>query len=78
MAKLSHDERVALLQQGRIDMLQFVMNGEEADEFLAFCRSHEIQPSPESAEFFVDMTEYSVMDQQLMQEDNYVQENSDI
>lgn len=78
MAKLSHDERVALLQQGRIDMLQFVMNGEEADEFLAFCRSHEIQPLPESAEFFVDMTENSVMDQQLMQEDNYVQEDSDI
>lgn len=78
MAKLSHDERVSLLEQGRIDMLQFVMNGEEADDFLEFCRSHEIQPSPESAEFYVDMIEKSAMDLQLIQEDDYEQEDCDI
>ncbi len=57
MAKMSYDERVMLLQDGRIDHLQFVMNGDEGDEFLQWCRMHHVEPLPETAELFIEMTE---------------------
>lgn len=64
MAKLSHDERVQLLNDKRIDILQFVMNGEEAEDFLEWCVGRGIEPSPEAAQFYVDMTDENAMLQQ--------------
>lgn len=64
MAKLSHDERVQLLNEKKIAILQFVMNGEEAQEFLDWCSGRGIEPSQEAAQFFVDMTDENSMLQQ--------------
>lgn len=72
MAKLSHDELVMLLQEERIDWLQFVMNGEQADEYLSFCQKRGIEPSPETAEFFVDVCDMTGMRQQEIPYDYYV------
>lgn len=72
MAKLSHDELVMLLQEERIDWLQFVMNGEQADEYLSFCKERRIDPSPETAEFFVDFCDVTAMRQQEVPNGYYV------
>ncbi len=72
MAKLSHDELVMLLQEERIDWLQFVMNGEQADEYLSFCSERGIDPSPETAEFFVDLCDMTAMGLQEIPQDYYV------
>ena len=66
MAKLDFDERVALLQEKMIDILGFVMSGDDADDFLAWCRTHSVEPNPEMAQFYVDMTDERTM---LQQED---------
>lgn len=66
MAKLDFDERVALLQEKKIDILEFVMMGDDADDFLDWCRAHSVEPNPEMAQFYVDMTDERSM---LQQED---------
>lgn len=66
MAKLKHDELVQLYQDGRIDILQFVMNGEQADEFLEFCNKRFIEPTPVTAKLFLDLREVEQMDLQYI------------
>lgn len=64
MAKMSHDERVQLLNEKKIDILQFVMNGDDAQDYLDWCIGRGIEPTPESAQFYVDMTDENAMLQQ--------------
>lgn len=64
MAKLSYDECVQLLQDGKIDYLQFVMNSTDADDFLAWCNDLGIEPLPETAERYLEMTELTAEEQQ--------------
>lgn len=64
MAKLSYDERVQLLQDGKIDHLQFVMNSTDADDFLAWCKDRGIEPLPDTAELYLEMTELTAEEQQ--------------
>ena len=56
-AKMNHEELVELLQEGKIGFLRFVMDSENADDYLEWCRSHGTDPSDESAEFYVEQTE---------------------
>lgn len=72
MAKLPYDERVRLLEENRIDILQFVMNGDEADDFLAFCRERGIEPTAESAGLWIDICDVDVMDAQFNSYEDYV------
>ena len=39
-AKMNHEELVELLQEGKIGFLRFVMDSENADDYLEWCRSH--------------------------------------
>lgn len=66
MAKMSHEELVSLFQDKRIDILQFVMNGDQADEFLGFCRNRFIEPTPESAQLFVSLRDLEQMNHQYI------------
>jgi len=45
---------VQLLQEGRIGHLRFVMDGENADDYMEWCRTHGTDPSDESAEFYIE------------------------
>lgn len=75
MAKLDFDERVALLQEKKIDILGFVMMGDDADDFLDWCRSHSVEPNPEMAQFYVDMTdERSMLQQEKTSDDAAIQD----
>ncbi len=71
MSAMKHEELVELLQEGRIGHLQFVMNGENAKNYLDWCRSHGTDPSDDSAEFFIEQTEIDAMERQLIDDEEY-------
>lgn len=69
--KKTHEELVELLQEGKIGFLRFVMDGDDADDFLDWCKEHGTDPSDESAEFYVEQTDIDRMDRQLMNDEDY-------
>jgi len=70
-AKMSHEELVELLQEGKIGYLRFVMDGENAQEYMEWCQSHGTDPSDEPAEFYVEQTDVQHMDSQVMNDEAY-------
>ena len=64
MANIAYKERVHLLQEGRIDFLQFVMNGDHSERYVNWCQSTGIEPSNDSAEFFSEMVEIDMVEHQ--------------
>ena len=70
-APLSYDERVQLLQEGKIGYLRFVMEGDSAEEFIAWCDSHGTEPSDDAAEFYLEQTEIDAMEMQLIDDEDY-------
>lgn len=69
--KKTHEELVELLEDGKIGFLRFVMDGDDADDFLDWCKEHGTDPSDESAEFYVEQTDIDRMDRQLMNDEDY-------
>lgn len=67
----THEELVELLQQGRIGHLRFVLESEDAEDFLDWCRSHGTDPSDESAEFYIEQTDIDQMDRQVINDEDY-------
>ena len=70
-AKKTHEELVELLQAGKIGFLRFVLEGENAQDFLDWCRTHGTDPSDESAEFYVEQTDINLMDRQVINDEDY-------
>lgn len=71
MSAWTHEELVEQLQSGRIDHLQFLMNGEHNSEYLQWCREHGIDPDPINAEFYCDWTDADMMDKQFIDDESY-------
>jgi len=67
----SHEELLQLLQEGRIGHLRFVMDGENADDYMEWCRTHGTDPSDESAEFYIEQTDISSMERQTIDNEDY-------
>ena len=63
---MSHEELVELLQEGKIGYLRFVLEGENEQDYLEWCRAHGTDPSDESAEFYVEQTDILQMERQLI------------
>ena len=53
----SYDELVQMKQDGKIGWLDFVMKGDDADEYKQWCKDHGEEPTEENAELFVEMTD---------------------
>ena len=68
---MEYEELVELLQEGKIGYLRFVLEGENAQDFLDWCRTHGTDPSDESAEFYVEQTDIDRMDRQVMDDESY-------
>ena len=68
-AKKTHEELVELLQTGKIGFLRFVMDGDNAEDYLEWCQTHGTDPSDESAEFYVEQTDIDQMDRQVMDDE---------
>lgn len=60
-----------LLQDGKIGHLHFVLQGENAQDFLDWCRSHGTDPTDESAEFYIEQTEIDMMERQAINDEDY-------
>lgn len=71
MATKTYEELVELLQDGKIGHLHFVLQGENAQDFLDRCRSHGTDPTDESAEFYIEQTEIDVMERQALNDEDY-------
>lgn len=69
--RMNHEELVELLQEGRIGYLRLVLDSEEAEDFLAWCRSHGTEPTDEAAEFYIEQTDMLNMDRQLIDNEDY-------
>ena len=70
-ATMSHEELVELLQEGRIGYLRFVLEGENEQDYLEWCRAPATDPSDESAEFYVEQTDIMQMERQLIDDVDY-------
>ena len=68
---MEYEELVELLQEGKIGYLRFVLEGENAQDFLDWCRTHGTDPSDESAEFYVEQTNINLMDRQVINDEDY-------
>ena len=66
---MNHEELVELLQKGKIGYLRFVLEGEDGQDYLEWCRAHGTDPSDESAEFYVEQTDIMQMERQLIDDD---------
>ena len=71
MATKTYEELLELLQDGKIGHLHFVLQGENAQDFLDWCRSHGTDPTDESAEFYIEQTEIDVMERQALNDEDY-------
>ena len=71
MATKTYEELVELLQDGKIGHLHFVLQGENAQDFLDWCRSHGTDPTDEAAEFYIEQTEIDVMERQALNDEDY-------
>lgn len=71
MATKTYEELVEQLQDGKIGHLHFVLQGENAQDFLDWCRSHDTDPTDESAEFYIEQTEIGMMEHQAINDEDY-------
>lgn len=71
MATKTYEELVEQLQDGKIGHLHFVLQGENAQDFLDWCRSHGTDPTDESAEFYIEQTEIDMMKRQAINDEDY-------
>lgn len=71
MATKTYEELVEMLQDGKIGHLHFVLQGENAQDFLDWCRSHGTDPTDESAEFYIEQTEIDMMERQAINDEGY-------
>ena len=68
---MEYEELVELLQEGKIGYLRFVLESENAQDILDWCRTHGTDPSDESAEFYVEQTDINLMDRQVINDEDY-------
>ena len=61
---ISYDELVQMKQDGKIGWLDFVMKGNDAEEYKQWCENHGEEPTEANAELFVEMSDERAM--QLM------------
>ena len=71
MAKKTYEELVEQLPDGKIGNLHFVLQGENAQDFLDWCRSHGTDPTDESAEFYIEQTEIDMIEHQAINDEDY-------
>ena len=59
---ISYDELVQMKQDGKIGWLDFLLKGDDADEYKQWCQDHCEEPTEENAELFVEMTDAKTME----------------
>lgn len=58
----SYDELVQMKQDGKIGWLDFLLKGDDAEEYKQWCQDHNEEPTEENAELFVEMTDAKALE----------------
>ena len=66
----TYEELVQLKQDGKIGWLDFVLKGENSDDFKQWCKDHGTKQCEDAAELYVDMTDRNMSDHQIPDDDN--------
>lgn len=67
-----NDKTLADILFGEDDSpLRYVMESDNAGEYKQWCKEHGIDPSDDSAEFYLDQTEVDAMERQTINDENY-------
>ena len=53
----NYDELVQMKQDGMIGWLDFLLKGDDAEDYKQWCQDHGEEPTEENAELFVEMTD---------------------
>ena len=59
---ISYNELVQMKQDGKIGWLDFLLNGDDAEEYKQWCQDHNEEPTEENAELFVEMTDAKALE----------------
>jgi hypothetical protein len=49
-------------QDGKIGWLDFLLKGDDAEEYKQWCQDHDEEPTEENAELFVEMTDAKALE----------------
>ena len=58
----SYNELVQMKQDGKIGWLDFLLKGDDAEEYKQWCQDHNEEPTEENAELFVEMTDAKALE----------------
>lgn len=64
MAKRTYEELAQLRQDGRIGWKQFVLEGDDAEDYKQWCEDHGMEPTDDNAELYVEMTDERMFENQ--------------
>ena len=59
---ISYNELVQMKQDGKIGWLDFLLKGDDAEEYKQWCQDHNEEPTEENAELFVEMTDAKALE----------------
>ena len=59
---ISYDELVQMKQDGKIGWLDFLLKGDDSEEYKQWCQDHNEEPTEENAELFVEMTDAKALE----------------
>lgn len=59
---IRYDELVQMKQDGKIGWLDFLLKGDDAEEYKQWCQDHDEEPTEENAELFVEMTDAKALE----------------
>jgi pyruvate-formate lyase-activating enzyme len=59
---ISYNELVQIKQDGKIGWLDFLLKGDDAEEYKQWCQDHNEEPTEENAELFVEMTDAKALE----------------
>ena len=59
---IRYDELVQMKQDGKIGWLDFLLKGDDAEEYKQWCQDHNEEPTEENAELFVEMTDAKALE----------------
>ena len=59
---ISYDELVQMKQDGKIGWLDFLLKGDDAEEYKQWCQDHNEEPTEENAELFVERTDAKALE----------------
>ena len=59
---MNYNELVQMKQDGKIGWLDFLLKGDDADDYKQWCQDHAEGPTEANAELYVEMTDAKAME----------------